>query len=305
MPVDPNQLMAGEGLLDMRVHGSGPCPLVDEVRLGALGDEHRHEERERHGEDGDDGEQRTYPDHHGEHADDGKDGGHELGEGLLEGRGDIVDVVRDPAEEVSARRGVVVLQRQPAELVIDFLPKPEHRALGNAGHDRVLRPGEQCAHEVDDGNERDDPCQLTEVDTVAGVQGHGPDHLGLTIVARCLEPGDRLLLGHAARDPGGDDASENHVRRIAEELRSEYGEEHAHAAEDEHGTDEPAFGMQSLGESANGTAEIGRLLRRRTHRHPMRPHRTATRRTPTYRPPRAHHAHTALPISAWDRAISR
>ena len=89
----------------------------------------------------------------------GQDAGDRLGQGLLHGGGDVVDVVGHPAEQVAARVGVEVLQRQPAELEVDVLAQPVHRALGDAGHQVVLPPREHRTEEVHDDDQRDDLAQ--------------------------------------------------------------------------------------------------------------------------------------------------
>ena len=60
-------------LLDMPVQRAGPRPLRDELLLRATGDDDGHDQREGDREDGDDGEQRTDPQHHREHADNGEE----------------------------------------------------------------------------------------------------------------------------------------------------------------------------------------------------------------------------------------
>ena len=43
----------------------------------------------------------------------------ELGQALLERLADVVDVVRDAAQQIAARVGVEVAERQAAELLVD------------------------------------------------------------------------------------------------------------------------------------------------------------------------------------------
>jgi hypothetical protein len=65
-----HQLVAGEHLFDLRVQRAGVIPLRDEARLGSAGDEGDREERDRNGDDRDQGEERRDRDHHHHHADD-------------------------------------------------------------------------------------------------------------------------------------------------------------------------------------------------------------------------------------------
>ena len=53
----------------------------------------------------------------------------DLREALLQRVGDVVDVVRDTAEDVAAGVGVEVLERQPAELLVDLASQTVHGPL--------------------------------------------------------------------------------------------------------------------------------------------------------------------------------
>ena len=56
----------------------------------------------------------------------------QLAQRLLEALGEVVDVVRDPAQHVAARLAVDVPQRHPVELVLDVGAQAEHRPLHDA-----------------------------------------------------------------------------------------------------------------------------------------------------------------------------
>ena len=66
-----------------------------------------------------------------------------------------------------------------------------------------------------------------EVDAVAGVQGHAGDHVGDAALALGAQAGDGLRLGHAGRDLLADDALEDDVGGVAEDLGADDGEGHA------------------------------------------------------------------------------
>ena len=113
--------MSGVHLLDVAVEGPGPCPLGSELLLRSPRDQHGHENREWDGDQGNDRQQRTDPDHHGQHAHDGQRRREDLRHPLLQGGRDVVDIVGDPAEQVAMRMAVEVFQRQPRHLRFDVL----------------------------------------------------------------------------------------------------------------------------------------------------------------------------------------
>ncbi len=101
-PEHPHDLVPGERLLDVRVQPPGGLPLGDEARLRALrdrlGDQHRHRDRDQR----DQRQQRRDHEHDDDDADDGEQRGQQLAQRLLQALGDVVDVVRDPAEQLAA-----------------------------------------------------------------------------------------------------------------------------------------------------------------------------------------------------------
>ena len=137
--------VAGVHLLDVAVERAGRCPLGDEQLLRPADDEDGHDERDRDREDRDQGEQRADRQHHDQHADDRQQRRDQLGQALLERLADVVDVVRDPAEDVAAGVRVEVAERQPAQLAIDLFAQAEDAPLGDAGHDVALDPAEERA----------------------------------------------------------------------------------------------------------------------------------------------------------------
>ena len=93
--------VAGMHLLDVAVERPGRGPLGDELLLRTAGDEDGDRDRHRHAEQRDHGEDRADREHHDQHADDGQQRRDELGQALLERLPDVVDVVRDPAQQVA------------------------------------------------------------------------------------------------------------------------------------------------------------------------------------------------------------
>ena len=154
-PNDLHDRVPGVHLLDVAVERAGRRPLGGELLLRAADDEDGHDERGRHGQERDDRQERADRQHHDQDADDREQRGDQLGQALLERLADVVDVVRDPAQQVAARVAVEVAERQPAELLVDVLAQPVDGPLGDAGHDVALHPAEDRAHDVEPEQERD------------------------------------------------------------------------------------------------------------------------------------------------------
>ncbi len=140
-----------------------------------------------------------------------------------------------------------------------------------------------------------------EVDALAGMQVHAGEEVGLLVVALGTEALDDLLLGGARGQRLGDHTLEDEVGRLAEQLRAEHGEDHAHGAEqhDEHDLDavrhEPA--EQALRRRKEGHRLLG------GHAHPAEraaAHGTAPRR----RALGGVGAHAASCALSWDSTIS-
>ena len=98
VPEDLHQGVTCVHLLDMAVELPGGLPLLDEVRLRALADLGGDDSRGRDRHQGDHGQERRNEEHHDKDADDRQQRRHDLAQGLLEGLGDVVDVVGDPAQ---------------------------------------------------------------------------------------------------------------------------------------------------------------------------------------------------------------
>ena len=131
------------GLLHQPVQPTGPPPQGGELGSRPARHQGRDRDRQRDGDERDRGEQRRDPEHHAEGSGHGEDGGHELAEPVLQGGGEVVEVVGDPAEDVAVRVAVEVAQRQPGQFLLHRLAQPVDGALGDACHDVGLRPAER------------------------------------------------------------------------------------------------------------------------------------------------------------------
>ena len=178
------------------------------------------------------GEQRRDDDHHHDDADDGEQRRQELAQRLLEALGDVVDVVGDPAQQVTARLAVDVAERQRVELVLDLGPQPEHRALHDAGERVRLQPRQDGRADVEAERGEQRPVQRAEVDAAAA------------------------------------DARHDEVGGVAEDLRAEHDEGDADDGQDDDEGEARALRAHAPQEAAGRRTEVERLLerdRRRAH----------------------------------------
>ena len=111
---------------------------------------------------------------------------------------DVVDVVGDPAEHLTALVLVQVAQRQPVQLVLDLGAQLEDGALHDAVEQVALQVAEDRGQHVQHQHQHQHAGQRGEVDALAGDQRHRRQHGR----RRCRCPGARapsigLLLGDA------------------------------------------------------------------------------------------------------------
>ena len=247
-------------LLDVAVERPGRCPLGDELLLRTARDHDRHRDGQRDGQQRDHGEDRADREHHDQDADDGQQRRDELGQALLERLPDVVDVVGHPAQQVAAGVRVEIAQRQAGELLVDIAAQAVHRPLGDTGHDPGLSPREDRAEDVHAREQPEDPREGSEVNALTGRHGHAREHVGELRLSAGPQPGDRLLLGHPGRDLLADDAIEDDVGRVAEDLRAEDREEDADHGETDHENDERRLGAQPAEQASERRSEVLRLL---------------------------------------------
>jgi hypothetical protein len=276
--------VAGEHLLDVAVEPAGGGPLRDELRLRPLADPGGHPDRHRDGHHGDDRQQWGDPEHHGQHADDGQQRGDQLGERLLQRLGDVVGVVRGPAQHLAARLLVEVGQRQPGQLALDVLAQPLHGALHDGGGEPGLQHGEERRRHVDQRRPGQHVPQPGEVDALAGNDVHGGEHVGAVGVALLPQPVDGVGLGDVRRQHPADHAGEDDVGGPAEQQRSQHGQEDAGDAEQQHHADQDALRAQHAEQAFGGALEVLQFLGRHAAGH--HPGRRSAADGWTSRPPR-------------------
>ena len=138
--------------------------------------------------------------HHDQYADHGEQRGQQLAQRLLQGLGDVVDVVGDPAQQLAARRPVEVAQRQPVDLGLDLVAHGEDRALHRPVQQIALPPQQQRADHVEAEGDQQQLAERTEVDALAGHDVEPLHQVGEGALAAGAELRDHLLLGL----PGGE-----------------------------------------------------------------------------------------------------
>ena len=297
MAVYAHELMAREHLLHMAIELARPLPLGTEVRLRPLGDDHGDDEGQRDCQHRDERKDRADPDHHRQHANNGQHRGDQLRERLLQGHSDVVDVVGDPAQQVAARRGVEIAQRQTSELEVHLFAQSVHRALSDPGHEVVLPPRQHRREEVDDRDNREQPGKCCEVDPLTRGECHRRQHVGLRALPCTSKARNGLGLRDARRNLLRDHSGEDDVGGIAQQLGTEHGQEHARDAKDEDEDRHATLGAQAGSESAHGAAQVLGLLGRRDHVHARRA-AAAHRAARSGRSAWSHHAHETCAASA-------
>jgi len=90
-----------------------------------------------------------------------------LTERLLETLGDVVDVVRDAAEQVTPGAAVDVGEGQAVDLVLDIGAQRAHGPLDDTGEQERLSVPEQERHHVQQEREKERAVKRGEVDPVA------------------------------------------------------------------------------------------------------------------------------------------
>ena len=128
---------------------------------------------------------------------------------------------------------VEVAQRQSAQLRLDVTAHARHDPLGQSGHGVALEVAEGRPEEVDEGRRAEDSPQVVEVDADSGRDLHARDHRGDLALAVFAQQTDRLGLGRALRQPFADDAVEENVGGVAQDLRARHHEPDRRDAEHE------------------------------------------------------------------------
>ena len=241
------------------VERPGTPPLLDEHPLGALHHRAGHDHRDRHRDQGHQGEHGRDPEHHPEHRDHGQHRGEQLAQGLLEGRADVVDVVGDAAQQLTAGLAVDVGERETVHLVLHVGAHPTHRALHHVVEDPPGQPAERGRADVDRQHEHEHVAHGGEVDALAGDDVHAADHVGDLVVAALAEQVDGLGLGQPVGQLAADQPGEDQVRGPAQHPRAERGGQHA---DDGEGDDRERLGAvrRHPGDHASGRRTEGARL---------------------------------------------
>ncbi|HUZ70039.1 MAG TPA: hypothetical protein VMU65_10025 [Candidatus Saccharimonadales bacterium] len=215
-------------LFDLSIDRTGRLPLRGELPLGTPRDNQDHADRQRHGDERHRGQQGADPQHHGKDSNDGEQRGEQLAQPLLQGRGHVVDVVGDAAEQVPVRMAVEVLQRQAAQLLLDVPAHSVDRSLSHPRHQVPLTPAEEGTEQIQQRDTSEDEPELGEVDPPAGDDVHSRQQLGERPLATPVQECDHLGLRHPGRECFADDPIEDHVGGAPDEPGGGDGERNAH-----------------------------------------------------------------------------
>ena len=224
--------------------------------LRPFGDEERHHEREWNRDRRHQCQQGRDPEHHAHDADDGENRRDELAQALLDGRREVVDVIRDPAEHVAVRMAVEVAKWQPTELLLHVAAHSRHDALREPGHREALEVAEGRAQEIDECGEAEDLSQLVDVDADTRRDVHARDHGGNLAVAVFAQKFDRLGLGRAEGQALADDAVEEHVRGPAEHLGPRHHERDRSDTEEQRQRQFDPFGAEPREQAPDRSLDV-------------------------------------------------
>ena len=256
--------MSGEGLLHPGVDLAGAGPLVGEGLLRARPD---HPEDHAHEREDDERHQCQLPgdgEHHPQHAHHREDGGQRAGQGLLKGVGDVVDVVGQAAEQLTALDGVEVAQRQAVDLVLHLGAQTVEDLDRDAVEEPALKPVEQARAHVQGQHHRQDLPQAGVVDAGAGNDVHGGEHGGEVVHASGSQHLNGLGLGGAGRQHRGDHALEDDIGGLAQHLGGGHRQHHrAHGGQGHDHQRDPVDAQQADHPLEGGPEGLG-LARRRS-----------------------------------------
>ena len=301
VPEDAHQGVTGVHLLDVAVELPSGRPLLDEVGLRALADLGGDDGRGGHGHQGDRGQEGGNEEHHDEDADDRQQRRHDLAQGLLEGLGNIVDVVGGTAQYLAQRLAVEIAQRQAGQLGLHLLAQPEDRTLHGHGEQPPLHQATQRGGEVDHEHQQQDLADMAEVDPPAGRQVHRSEHGGERAVPLVAQPGHHFSFGHPSWEFFGDDTGEDQVGGVAQQPGPQHRKADAGRAEPHGEADQRALGAELTEQAPGRRAEIEGLFDRPPAAHEAAPAETAAARPPAD----GHGAHAASSSVSWERTISR
>ena len=257
--------MTGVTLLDLPVHLAGALPHLDEALLRLLPDQRGRTHRHRNGDQRDQRQHRRDGEHHHQYADHRQQSRQHLAQGLLQGLGDVVDVIGHSAEQLTPRLPVEVAQRQLVDLVLDVRTQLVDGPLDHHIQQLPLQGQQQRGHDEQTDGQRQHLDQVGEVDSLPGNEVlHPGDHVGQLALSGGPELFDHLSLGGAGwelpADLAAEDAGEQDVGAPAENLRSEHVH---HDAEHGQRNDEDQLDpmrCQLLQQALQRRQEVHRLL---------------------------------------------
>ena len=157
---------------------------------------------------------------------------------------------------------VEVFQRQAGQLGLGIAAEPVHGALRNPGHDVGEQPGEGRSEKIHESRQRKDLTELGKVDAATRHDVRSRHQVGDLAVSLSPQGGDRLLLGDAGGQALTDDAVEDHVRRVADDLGPDDAAGDAAQRQDRSDDDAHLLRAKSRQELAQGLAKVFGLLGR-------------------------------------------
>ncbi|CAH0285789.1 hypothetical protein SRABI26_04075 [Arthrobacter sp. Bi26] len=262
-----DEVVAGEGFLDLAVELAGVLPLGGEELLAAGADDAGGHAGERQGDECDQGQLPGHDEHHDHDPDDGEGRVHELREGLLERLLDVVDVVGHAGEDVAALAGVEVVQRELVQFLLGVIAQGADHAHDKHVEDIPLEPQEDVGDEVHHQHHADEERELLEIDARARHYVHLGQHVGEVVLALGAQSFDELLLGGTGRELLAYYSGEDHVHRLAQDPRGNDVEDDGDRHHGEHSDDAGALGLQQPHEPLSRGPEVLGFLGRHGTEH--------------------------------------
>ncbi len=184
-------------------------------------------------------QQRRDGHHHRQHGHHGQHRREQLADRHRQRRLDVVDVVGDPAQQLTALAAVEVGQRQPVHLVLDVGAQRDHGALHGDVEQPGLRPNQQRGNQIQGQRQRQGSGHRAEVHAAAGHHVHPGQQVGEGVVAAGPGRGDGLRLGDSGGELPADDAVEQQVGGVAEDPRDDDPDRRAGDAQRDHRDAQP------------------------------------------------------------------
>ena len=144
-------------------------------------------------------QQRRDRHHHRQHRHQRQQQGQHLADRHRQRRLQVVDVVGDSAQQLTALPCIEVGQRQAVHLVLDVGTQRDHGPLHRDVEQSDLHPNQQRGNQIQRQREAQRPGHRGEVDTAARHHVHPRQQVGERVVAVAPGRGDGLLLGDSRR----------------------------------------------------------------------------------------------------------